>query len=137
MDGKVEVLPGNTVNGFEYVSKDQKERKFINTRNFLSATFQEKGFFEVLMEDEVGLYTLEKMVIKESTTLNEETGSQKDYRYEKKKSYYMWVDNDLKQLTSFSKKGLAAFESKASEMKSYIKSNKPYKQMDQRQRMDH
>lgn len=123
VNGEVKVIPGNTIDSFEYTNKDEKKRVFINTRNFISESFQEEGFFEVLMEEKIGLYAFEDVTIKESVSKHEEN-QQKDYKYQKEKTYYLWNQNDLKAILSFNKKGLSVFAEKASIMKSYIKSNK-------------
>ena len=117
-----ELIPGVMVQEFEYMMEGSERHRFVNSNKFKSLGVQEAGFFEVIMQDEISLYGFEKMRVKESP--GNEDGFPSSYKYGSDQVYYLKVNDQLLQIASFNKKGLAAFGEREAVMRSFIKKNK-------------
>lgn len=122
-NGKVEYISGDAINQFEFVDQSEQRRLFVNTKEFDSNNYVNKGFFEVLEIGRIGVLAHSRIVAKkvysddgEGLQSSTSTGVQTDYFFAK--------NTKLIPVTSFGKKSLSVFDMYSDQVRSFIKKNR-------------
>jgi hypothetical protein len=120
----VKVIEGYRVKSFVWRKDNGKPTYFSSARNYRSETEEITGFFEVLVDGEVPLFTKIAVRIKEPQYYEGIDVGSRDYKIVKNLEYYHASGRVVESL-SRSKKGLLlAFADKEEEMTSFFKKNK-------------
>ena len=120
----VKVLEGYRIKSFVWRKDNGKPTYFLSARNYRSETEEITGFFEVLVDGEVPLFSKVDVRIKEPHYYEGIDVGSRDYEILKDQTYYYASGRVVTPLSRNKKGLLMAFADKEEEMSQFFKQNK-------------